>query len=1049
MQANEGGAPLATGRSVGIIRNNPYGLFRKQSRHPDDGGKENENTATAPTTPTAQQQQLTMGIQSQLLMGSVKSNMRKGGKRKQQQSNKKNQQRQKTINGSCPFNQKTDCKTCEATLRQRNADLLKEQGKKYETGISISHHGHHARCTHNQKTKGGSAESVRVDRVAAANVFANNARPVAQNIQTTPTDGFFLPTAGKRQKSTLRKTVWNDQTAAGTIKRKPVGKAAGTTEKETVESDKTAVVAKNLADGASLRAQLQRSFETYNAKLKDAEAATTNECLKDETTKYPKAMGFMVDYICEQSKHWKHADTDKDVPVTETMRTAKSNYRQFFAKGSLTFTFPPDTEENPSGPCPDYHMLEGSSLLYVDWKLAFPGVPLLCPNPSCSHKHPNPDDRPQLFHERTNYSKRKSLFPVWNHAGLPAWCIIMTYKCQTCDNLYQANDGRILAGLPPPVRRAYPVLPKYATGTFHLHRDFTDDMEPAMRTYANGKFVSEKLYRKMHIDYTRKVETYLSLAPTKQVPAKHHYTGGTHPPTDEQIRSAFVSAEESNLTSYAYSNCERYKRELQSSQVREGDKVAFDHTFQTLKNYRDLPGAKAIFTGINGRTKEILFLAIVPTTAASDISHLLLQAIEKRIEFRPGIVYTDTCPSNDKFWKEHFGEYVKTKLGLFHLMQRIVETMDCHSELYWRAMVELKKSMYTYDSEDEANLIQALKNGKFGYRAYTDKEIRQLERSKRWNQRYSTYLRKNLLPGQLIIHHLTAWLDKWVDRRDHKGRKVCTVRTSNTTKEQIKKVEAKTDLISDPTGVQMYQRIPPGPRSLHNLPKWWCDRPEALLEHFHLYMAHYGNPGMREQLVNLLTMGGTSEYNVKQRHKRQVNNKKLNNIDTGIIGHFKDLPLYYDHSLLHHLNEEATRLKLTPPFEDVHQVQPLNGEKFLSDYFHDQVERNLKSKADTGSRCECNECPRQVISTNNNTNTSNIPSGQPLHSNHQIVPPFQFPFQAYAQPQTQTDCSFQHGGYCEKYVEYLNKKVACKQVKGRAPHDTECPIRKKTAYWAK
>ncbi len=251
----------------------------------------------------------------------------------------------------------------------------------------------------------------------------------------------------------------------------------------------------------------------------------------------------------------------------------------------------------------------------------------------------------------------------------------MTYKCHTCTDLYKANDGRILADLHPDVAKAYPVLPKYASGTFHLHRNLSDDVEPLMRTYANSKFFSEKLYRKMNIEYTHKVKTYLSLAPTRQVPPKHHYTGGTHPPTDNQIRAAFLSAENSNLTSYAYSNCERYKREMQSVEVREGDKVAFDHTFQTLKNYRNLPGANAIFTGINRRTKEVLFLAIVPTTVASEISHLLLQAIKNRIEFRPGIVYLDTCPSNNTFWKEHFGLEVTTKLGLFRLMQRIVDTM--------------------------------------------------------------------------------------------------------------------------------------------------------------------------------------------------------------------------------------------------------------------------------------------------------------------------------------------------------------------------------------
>ena len=129
----------------------------------------------------------------------------------------------------------------------------------------------------------------------------------------------------------------------------------------------------------------------------------------------------------------------------------------------------------------------------------------------------------------------------------------------------------------------------------------------------------------------------------------------------------------------------------------------------------------------------------VPTTAAKDISHLLNHTISK-CNFQPSQVYTDICPNNDEFWKETFGCDVKTKLGLFHLMHRIVDTIDKHSELYWEAMVELKNCFYTYHAEDDANLIEALKNGHFGGKKYMDEEFNALKHSKQWNQRYSAYL---------------------------------------------------------------------------------------------------------------------------------------------------------------------------------------------------------------------------------------------------------------------------------------------------------------------
>ncbi len=42
----------------------------------------------------------------------------------------------------------------------------------------------------------------------------------------------------------------------------------------------------------------------------------------------------------------------------------------------------------------------------------------------------------------------------------PTWCVVMNYKCESCDTNYQANDGRLLLLLPPDVGGAYPVLPR-------------------------------------------------------------------------------------------------------------------------------------------------------------------------------------------------------------------------------------------------------------------------------------------------------------------------------------------------------------------------------------------------------------------------------------------------------------------------------------------------------------------------------------------------------------------------------------------------------------
>ena len=89
----------------------------------------------------------------------------------------------------------------------------------------------------------------------------------------------------------------------------------------------------------------------------------------------------------------------------------------------------------------------------------------------------------------------------------------MHYKCTECRLTIAANDGRILMSLPPHVRVAYPVEPKYASGTFHFHEDLSSEVEVLMKTYANARFVSNCLYREMCKQYTKKMLTYLSQSP--------------------------------------------------------------------------------------------------------------------------------------------------------------------------------------------------------------------------------------------------------------------------------------------------------------------------------------------------------------------------------------------------------------------------------------------------------------------------------------------------------------------------------------------------------
>jgi hypothetical protein len=132
----------------------------------------------------------------------------------------------------------------------------------------------------------------------------------------------------------------------------------------------------------------------------------------------------------------------------------------------------------------------------------------------------------------------------------------------------------------------------------------------------------------------------------------------------------------SKLTPCGYSNFDRNVREIQNVEIQKGDTIAIDWTSRVVKNC-DLPGTKAMCTANVGRTKEVFALALVANASVSQVSPMLVEIIQKRgTNFKPSVLCHDTCPHNQDFWRRLFGTNDVVRLGLFHLLHRIVDTLD-------------------------------------------------------------------------------------------------------------------------------------------------------------------------------------------------------------------------------------------------------------------------------------------------------------------------------------------------------------------------------------
>jgi hypothetical protein len=675
----------------------------------------------------------------------------------------------------------------------------------------------------------------------------------------------------------------------------------------------------------------------------------------------PVGISHMVHYIMGEFSHRKTKAGSSGQPKTAAYLRSQRKYRQFFRPGQIKFTFP--SEASTKLPSPHYHALQNTSYIHVDWEMSHPEATLFCYE--CNKN----EDLVKLAHDRTNFTKGRNLFPIFDQGGSVIWASVMVYCCPKCEARYPGNDGRLLQMLDPQVRHAYPVHPRYALegATWHLTKELADDLDDSMLTYGNGDYFSRKLYNRKWRAYEERLENYFCSALVHHEQDKHEdYIPirdwiGEFPPSGEALRTLYEKAERSSLNQTGISNYQRNKLEIQSvgcSQV-----FSIDWTFAVVKNYT-LPGAKACFTSMV-ETGEVCSLGLVSTTKVEEVAHMVEQT-RRRPNFKPQAIFTDTWPHNNDFWFMIFGT-ITGCLGIFHFMKRMVDTLRPNHHKYWEAMISLKDAIYTYEREDYRNLLNSLKTGTMAKdkKRYSDQEIWELRHSKKWKQRYAKYLRKRLNAPDDIRQRLLKWRTEYANRVDPaSGKKLFTADTKSAVENQMEHVEH----IQFPKDMEMYRAIPPGLRSTHKLPCYRSINPEPMLESWHGRFAHFGNTGMRAGLADCLHLKGAAEGNVVVRHKLRMLNEDSTYTLTDELnppgGNLRDRPVLKDHCLGKYLNDLAAKAGCKLPYRNLRPVGVDNGEVFMSEYYEQQQKRNqdARDRPDTKTkRCCCKRCGRNQV----------------------------------------------------------------------------------------
>ena len=705
-------------------------------------------------------------------------------------------------------------------------------------------------------------------------------------------------------------------------------------------------------------------------------------------------------YVHDEEFRKKYTSTRKSAPIAvmavarfivdellprKSSVASEDKFEQLYAaipKETLSFEIPSCRKYDVLDK-PHYHSVQGQTILHVRWEVQFPDLDLVCPCTSCDGS---------LMPDRTNFLKNKKLFPIFGFDGPPRWCIVMSYDCSVCKARFTGNDGRLLASLPPHVRAAYPVEPRYASASkiCHVHKDVTLLYDELLTTYSNGEHVSRCLYRVINEDYKNRALRYFSLwSDAKKekphvfqhkVPPEYPVKDGEfltfYPPVGADIREAFYEASVSDLTLCGISDYIRHTREIQS--VTTTTIIVQDHTNEVVKNYnRSATGAHAVWD-VMTETGEIACAVLVDGTSVQRIAHAA-EKLSRRPGFAPKGFYSDTWPHKTEFWKLIFGPHLEGRLGLFHFMQRIIRTLRQGHYQYHEALADLSMAVYQYHPVDYERLLGALRAGTIGGKKRTSEEISKLQKTAEFKRKFQQHLRKIILPGNTIRLKLTQWFDKYkVVSSDpinspaggspdpNTGKYLFTSATKPVVEEQKKKC----DHLGDPAPIDsMYREVKPPINSKHGLSKWLSLRGESKLESFHNPLANFGNGNMNRHLADALNLLGTCRHNVKVRHRLWLADTALCERPK-MYQQWEDLPSYFNHSDLLYINGLARLLGCKRvPFLHTRSLPPDNGERYYSDYLIEQEVRDKLPSHPTNDLCPCREC---VTNLESPTKLSNV-----------------------------------------------------------------------------
>jgi hypothetical protein len=635
-----------------------------------------------------------------------------------------------------------------------------------------------------------------------------------------------------------------------------------------------------------------------------------------------------------------------------------------FPAGSFKIYNPEDCDSSADArPSYTKSVLRGVVVYFSRHELEYPHdvevvEALRCTSPGCDCR---------LKFERWSTSRPAGRYKTIFHGGSKRPSIVVEgrYKCEGCGLTFGANEPAIRLRLPPSIRGGLPVPSEHVLRgvNWYVSESLDALCEMDCVTYEGCDAISRRDEHALRVLHNRHEKDWLDQI--RRYRLKHREDTRdfrVFPPFDDwlgrpvpqgatlrkRLEKAHyavgsggdgMSRHEANVL---YQQSVTTTPEGNSGELAD-EAISADHTFAAAKAFY-VPGQNKLWNVATGFLCVLCSL-LVKTTGMNECLHALFWLVH-RPGFKPKVVFTDNWPNDDAAWFAHL-PFARGRLDVFHFMKRISDTLRPAHSGFQGACRSLSRCIFQYDQNDVSAVERALRDGSLNGTKLSEREAKKLVTT----GKYDRYIASSTFDGPTILENIitaeASWARKWPCAVDEKTGDTLGTRGTDAA---LRNAEPHCESICDVEHHTL--TLKPKPHQKHGLAEKKKVR-GSKVEALHAVQGHFANGGMRALTAQMLTEEGGVRFT--KDHQAALLYQRGQRLSPR--------PDHYRPWLRREANTLARAAGMPLPYPDEPVLEADTGERFLYDYYVEQLEREKKHDfTQKLSHCPCEVCAAKIQS---------------------------------------------------------------------------------------